>query len=86
MAGPTCSNILRAETARVGQSTAAIAASPDGLTGNGDMVVSDQIRNQIAALVADATVADVPGTNHHTILVSRPGARPVAAAMSGFLR
>jgi lipase len=59
--------------------------APDGLTGNGDMVVPDQVRDQITALVADAAVVDVPGTNHHTILFSRAGARAVAAAVAGFL-
>jgi hypothetical protein len=37
------------------------------------MVVPDQVRDQITALVAEATVVDVPGTNQHTILFSRAG-------------
>jgi hypothetical protein len=49
------------------------------------MVVPDQVRDQITALVADATVVDVPDTNHHTILFSSAGARAVAPAIAGFL-
>jgi hypothetical protein len=39
---------------------------------------------QLAALVPKTTVTDVPGTNHHTILFSRPGARAVARAITAF--
>ncbi len=58
--------------------------APGGLTGTGDMVVPDAARDAITALVADVTVIDVPGTNHHTILVSRRGARAVAEAVQAF--
>lgn len=58
--------------------------APGGLTGTGDMVVPDQTRDAITARIAKTTVIDVPGTNHHTILVSRPGARAVAQAIDAF--
>ena len=55
--------------------------APGGLAGTGDMVVPDAAQDVITARVADTTVADVPGTNHHTILVSKAGARAVAQAI-----
>jgi len=59
--------------------------APGGLTGTGDMVIPDDIRDAIVARVAGTTVADVPGTNHHTILVSRQGAQSVARAIDAFM-
>jgi len=58
--------------------------APGGLTGTGDVVVPDAARDALAALVPGTTAIDVPGTNHHTILLSRPGARAVAAAIQAF--
>jgi lipase len=58
--------------------------APGGLTGTGDAVVPDQLRDSITALAAKTTVTDVPGTNHHTILFSTPGARAVAQAITAF--
>ena len=58
--------------------------APGGLTGTGDMVVQDPVRDAITARVAGTTVVDVPGTNHHTILLSRPGATAVAEAIEAF--
>ena len=60
--------------------------APGGLTGTGDMVVPDHVRGAIAAQVADENVIDVSGTNHHTILLSRRGARAVAEAIEAFTR
>lgn len=58
--------------------------APGGLTGTGDAVVPDQLRDSITALAAKTTVTGVPGTNHHTILFSTPGARAVAQAITAF--
>jgi lipase len=58
--------------------------APGGLTGTGPAVVPDQLRDSITALVAKTTITDVPGTNHHTILLSRPGARAIAQAITAF--
>ncbi|HXZ65735.1 MAG TPA: alpha/beta hydrolase [Streptosporangiaceae bacterium] len=58
--------------------------APGGLTGTGDMVVPDPVRDAITARVAGTSVVDVPGTNHHTILLSRPGAAAVAEAIQAF--
>jgi len=60
--------------------------APGGLTGTGDVVVPDQVRDAIIARVAGTSVVDVPGANHHTILVSRPGAQAVSAAIEAFTR
>lgn len=60
--------------------------APGGLTGAGDEVVPDEIRTTITGKVPTAHVVDVPGTNHHTILLSVPGARAVARAIEEFLR
>jgi lipase len=60
--------------------------APGGLTGTGDVVVPDQVRDEVTARVAITDVIDVPGTNHHTILLSRPGARAVAQAINTFTR
>jgi lipase len=78
------------ETAAVSRRLEAITVpllllrAPGGLTGTGDMVVPDPVRDAITARVAGTSVIDVPGTNHHTILVSRPGARAVARAIDAF--
>ncbi len=60
--------------------------APGGLTGTGDEVVTDHVRDIITAKVPKTLVVDVPGTNHHTILLSVPGARAVARAIEEFTR
>lgn len=60
--------------------------APDGLTGSGDEVVTGAVRDTIAGKVPDTHVIDVPGTNHHTILLSVAGARAVARAIKEFIR
>jgi lipase len=62
-----------------------LVRAPDGLTGIGDEVVPDEVRDAITSRVPDTTVVDVPGTNHHTILFSKPGAKAVAGAIEAFL-
>ncbi|MGH2602531.1 MAG: alpha/beta fold hydrolase [Dehalococcoidia bacterium] len=63
-----------------------LVRAPGGLTGAGDEVVPDEVRDQITSAVAEAHVVDVPGTNHHTILFSIPGAHAVARAIEEFMR
>lgn len=58
--------------------------APEGLTGTGDAVITDAVRETIAAKVPHLRVVDVPGTNHHTILFSVAGARAVARAIEEF--
>lgn len=60
--------------------------APGGLTGAGDEVITDQVRDVITAKVPKALVVDIPGTNHHTILLSVAGARAVARAIEEFTR
>lgn len=60
--------------------------APGGLTGVGDEIVTDDIRDKIASAVPSIHVVDVPGTNHHTILFSIPGAHAVARAIEEFMR
>lgn len=60
--------------------------APGGLTGLGDALVPDEIRDLIIGMVAGpVTVADVPGANHHTVLCSVAGARETAGAISEFM-
>lgn len=58
--------------------------APEGLTGNGDPVVPDDVRDEIVARVKGTTVVDIAGTNHHTILTSRAGAAIVAREIRTF--
>lgn len=58
--------------------------APEGLTGNGDPVVPDDVRDEIVARVKGTTVVDIAGTNHHTILTSRAGAAMVACEIRTF--
>lgn len=60
--------------------------APGGLTGVGDAVIPDAVRDEIAARVANLEVVDLPGLNHHTILTTRPGAQQTAAAIMAFLQ
>lgn len=73
----------RLETIRV---PLLLLRAPGGLTGQGDEVIPDSVRDLILERVPHAVVEDVPGTNHHTILFSVPGARAVARAIEEFLR
>ncbi|HCT76602.1 MAG TPA: hypothetical protein DGG94_17655 [Micromonosporaceae bacterium] len=57
-----------------------------GLTGTGDLVITDEVREAIAVRVPQVQVADVPGANHHTILFSVAGARAVARLIEEFLK
>lgn len=58
--------------------------APEGLTGNGDPVVPDDVRDEIVARVKGTKVVDIAGTNHHTILTSRAGAAIVAREIRTF--
>lgn len=58
--------------------------APEGLTGTGDAVITEQVRETIAAKVPQLRVVDLPGTNHHTILFSVAGARAVDRAIEEF--
>lgn len=58
--------------------------APSGLTGTGDEVVPDALVAAMRALLPQLQVVDVPDTNHHTILLSRPGAQKAAAAVRAF--
>lgn len=58
--------------------------APGGLTGTGDAVVPDAVRDAILRRVPETKVVDVPDTNHHTILFSIAGARTVAQAIRSF--
>lgn len=69
---------------RLAAITVPLLRAPGGLTGTGDMVVPDPVRDAITARVASTSVVDVPDTNHHTILVSRPGAAAVAEVIEAF--
>ncbi len=59
--------------------------APGGLTGNGDEIIPDSVRDAILEKVPHAQVVDIPGTNHHTILCSQPGARAVAREIEKFV-
>lgn len=58
--------------------------APGGLTGTGDAVIPDSVRDEILGHVPGTRVVDIPGTNHHTVLFSIPGARAVARAIEAF--
>lgn len=60
--------------------------APGGLTGTGDAVVPDSVRDAIVSRVPGTQVVDLPGTNHHTVLFSVAGSRGVASALRAFLR
>lgn len=60
--------------------------APEGLTGNGDAVIPDAIRDQMLAIIPDLTVVDLPGENHHTILFTLDGAQRSATAITDFIR
>jgi pimeloyl-ACP methyl ester carboxylesterase len=60
--------------------------APGGLTGNGDEIIPDSVRDAIVKCVPGTRVADIAGTNHHTILASRAGARAVAAQIEAFVQ
>ena len=55
-------------------------------SGTGDKALPDQVRDAFTTRLADASVIDVPDANHHSILVSRPGAQAVAQAIDIFTR
>lgn len=59
--------------------------APGGLTGTGDAVIPDAVRDAIVSRVPGTRVIDVAGANHHTILFSVEGARAVARAVEDFL-
>jgi lipase len=59
--------------------------APDGLTGKGDQVVPDEVRDAIMKKVPQMQVVDIPRTNHHTILFSEAGARAVAQEIEKFV-
>jgi lipase len=60
--------------------------APGGLTGKGDEIIPDDVRDAILSKVPHALVADLPDTNHHTILCSIPGARAVAREIDNLFR
>ncbi|MFC7549681.1 alpha/beta fold hydrolase [Plantactinospora sp. GCM10030261] len=57
-----------------------------GLTGSGDLVVTDEVTKAIAERVPHVQVAEVPDANHHTILLSVAGAQAVARLIEEFLK
>jgi lipase len=59
--------------------------APGGLTGTGDAVVPDAVRDLILECVPHARAVDIAETNHHTILCSREGAQATAAAIRAFV-
>jgi pimeloyl-ACP methyl ester carboxylesterase len=59
--------------------------APGGLTGTGDAVIPDIVRDAILQRVPHAQVVDVPDMNHHTVLFSVHGARAVAGALRRWL-
>lgn len=60
--------------------------APGGLTGTGDEIITDQVRDEILDRVPHAQVVDLPGTNHHTVLFSLAGAQAVARAIEEFTK
>ena len=63
-----------------------LVRAPGGLSGKGDEVIPDSVRDAILARVPHTQTVEVPGTNHHTILFSEHGARAVAQAIETFVR
>ncbi|MFA5786541.1 MAG: alpha/beta hydrolase [Actinomycetota bacterium] len=64
-----------------------VIRAPGGLSGMGDALIPDAVRDLIISTVGGpTTVVDVPDTNHHTVLCSVAGARATAGAIREFMR
>jgi lipase len=70
-----------AERLRKVQAPALLLRAPLGLTGVGDEVIPDETLKQIKQYVPHLEDADIPGTNHNTIVQSVSGAKAVAEAI-----
>jgi hypothetical protein len=70
-----------AERFRKVQAPALLLRAPLGLTGVGDEVIPDETLKQINQSVPHLEDADIPGTNHNTIVQSVSEAKAVAEAI-----
>ncbi len=78
--GPATAERLRSVTAPV-----LALRAPGGLTGVDDEVLPDEVVEAMRELLPQLEVVEVPDTNHHTILLSRAGARETARVIRTFL-